>query len=323
MEALLKVRGLKKYFPVKKGLLKRTVARVSAVDSVDFDIFKGETFGLVGESGCGKTTIGKLLLRLYDADAGQVLYNGTDLLNLPKRQLRKMRSEIQIVFQDPFGSLNPKMTVCDILSEGIVKHKLLPKEAVRPRVEELLDLVGLHPNDAGKYPHEFSGGQRQRVAVARALSLNPKLIVCDEPVSALDVSVQAQILNLLSDLQKRLGVSYLFIAHGMAVVKHIAHRVGVMYLGKLVEVAPTDELFDCCSHPYTQALLSSIPVANPLYEKKQIILEGEVPNPINPPSGCRFHPRCKYATALCKTEEPRLRETCAGHFIACHHPVKE
>ena len=318
MEKLLEVKNLKKYYPVRKGLFKRTAAYVKAVDGVSFDIFKGETLGLVGESGCGKTTVGKLILRLQKVDGGKVFFEGTSLLDIPRRKLRERRCDIQIIFQDPYGSLNPKMTVYDILSEGIRKYKLLPEEKIEQRVEELLELVGLHRYDAQKYPHEFSGGQRQRIAVARALSFNPKLIVCDEPVSALDVSVQAQVLNLLTELQKSIGVSYLFIAHGMATVKHVSQRVGVMYLGKLVEVAPTDELFDAPLHPYTQALLSSIPVANPEHIKNRIILEGEVPNPINPPSGCRFHPRCRYAADKCRCEEPELREQSPGHWVSCH-----
>ncbi len=320
-DVILDVQHLKKYFPVKKGLFKRTVAHVRAVDDVSFSIQAAETFGLVGESGCGKTTVGKLILQLHKADEGAIIYNGVDMCKLSRAELQKRRSEVQIIFQDPYGSLNPKMKVKDILSEGIIKHKLLPKEQIPARVAELLELVGLHESDAMKYPHEFSGGQRQRIAVARALSFNPKLIVCDEPVSALDVSVQAQVLNLLVDLQKQLGVSYLFIAHGMAVVKHISHRVGVMYLGKMVEIAPTDALFDGYAHPYTHALLSSVPIADPTVTKDDVVLEGEIPNPINPPSGCRFHPRCPYATEKCRTELPELSEWEPGHMVACHHPA--
>lgn len=323
MEKLLEVKNLKKYYPVRKGLLKRTVAHVKAVDGVSFDIYKGETLGLVGESGCGKTTVGKLILRLQKVDGGQILFEGRDLLGIARSELRERRCDIQIIFQDPYGSLNPKMTVYDILSEGIRKYKLLPNDRIDARVSELLELVGLHRYDAQKYPHEFSGGQRQRIAVARALSFNPKLIVCDEPVSALDVSVQAQVLNLLTELQKSIGVSYLFIAHGMATVKHVSQRVGVMYLGKLVEVAQTDKLFDSPMHPYTQALLSSIPIANPEHVKNRIILEGEVPNPINPPSGCRFHPRCRYAVEKCRCEEPSLEERLPGHWVSCHFAGRE
>lgn len=322
METLLEVKHLKKYFPVKKGLFKKTIGYVKATDDVSFTINKQETFGLVGESGCGKTTVGKLILRLHRADSGEILFEGEDLTKMSKQELQKRRKDIQIIFQDPYGSLNTKMRVGTILSEGIRKHKLLPEDQIEEKVLELLRLVGLHESDVDKYPHEFSGGQRQRIVVARALSFNPKLIVCDEPVSALDVSVQAQVLNLLEDLQKELGISYLFIAHGMAVVRHISHRVGVMYLGKIVEIAETDELFDHCAHPYTQALLSSVPVANPLYKKQQIVLEGEVPNPINPPEGCRFHPRCRFACDICKKEEPKLKEMAKGHMVACHFPEK-
>ena len=320
MEKILEVRHLKKYFPVKSGLLKRTVAHVRATDDISFWFNEKETFGLVGESGCGKTTVGKLILQLQRADEGQIIYDGVDLCSLSREELRKKRSEIQIIFQDPYGSLNPRMTVEAILSEGIKKHKILPPEQIPARVEELLGLVGLHGSDAKKYPHEFSGGQRQRIAVARALSFIPRLIVCDEPVSALDVSVQAQILNLLVDLQEQLGISYLFIAHGMAVVKHITHRVGVMYLGKLVEVGPTDVVFSNYAHPYSQALLLSAPVANPEKKHEQVILEGESPNPINPPSGCRFHPRCRYACDICRTEEPELKPYRPDHLVACHFP---
>jgi oligopeptide/dipeptide ABC transporter ATP-binding protein len=322
METLLEVKELKKYFPVKKGLIKRTVGYVKATDNVSFTINRQETFGLVGESGCGKTTVGKLILRLHKEDSGQIIFEGEDLTKISKKELQKKRKDIQIIFQDPYGSLNTKMRVGTILAEGIRKHKLLPEDQIEARVLELLKLVGLHESDVNKYPHEFSGGQRQRIVVARALSFNPKLIVCDEPVSALDVSVQAQVLNLLEDLQKEFGISYLFIAHGMAVVRHISHRVGVMYLGKMVEIAETDELFEHCAHPYTQALLSSVPVANPLHKKNQIMLEGEVPNPINPPSGCRFHPRCRFACDQCREVEPELHEINAGHMVACHYPEK-
>ncbi len=320
MEKILEVKHLKKYFPVKKGLFRRTVAHVRAVDDVSFEIKGGETFGLVGESGCGKTTVGKLILQLHRADSGKIVYCGEDLCAMSGKQLQKKRSEVQIIFQDPYGSLNPRMRVEQILSEGIIKHRLIPKEQIPARVAELLRLVGLHEGDAKKYPHEFSGGQRQRIAVARALSFNPKLIVCDEPVSALDVSVQAQILNLLVDLQKELGISYLFIAHGMAVVQHISHRVGVMYLGKMVEIAPTEVLFKEHAHPYTHALLSSVPVTDPDKIPEREVLEGEIPNPINPPAGCRFHPRCRYACEKCSCEVPQLREIEPGHMVACHYP---
>ena len=318
MENLLEVNHLKKYFPIRAGLLKKTVGYVKAVDDVTFQIRQGETFGLVGESGCGKTTIGKMVVRLLNADSGEILFEGRDLTKLQGEALRRERKNIQIVFQDPFGSLNPQMTVGELFAEPLKKHHYGTRQEIDARVKEMLQVVRLSPLDAKKYPHEFSGGQRQRIAIGRALILNPKLIVCDEPVSALDVSVQAQILNLLKDLQEQYKVSYLFIAHGMAAVKHISHRVGVMYLGKLVEISNSDEIFDHCLHPYTQALMSSIPIPDPFYDKKRIVLKGEVPNPINPPSGCKFHTRCERACAICREQEPQLREVVPGHFVACH-----
>jgi len=317
---VLEVKDLKKYFPVKKGFFKRVVGHVKAVDGVSFTIREGETFGLVGESGCGKTTVGKLIMRLHEADAGQIVLFGKDICGIKESVLRKERSKFQIVFQDPYGSLDPTKTVASILAEPLLKHKMVSRDQIPQRIKELLETVGLSEQDANKYPHEFSGGQRQRVAVARAVALQPKLIVCDEPVSALDVSVQAQVLNLLKDLQERFGISYLFIAHGMAAVKHISHRIGVMYLGRLVEVADSEELFAHSRHPYTQTLISSIPIPDPEYSAERVILEGEVPSPINPPSGCHFHPRCPYASDVCRKEAPALKECGDGHFIACHFP---
>lgn len=318
MDELLRVTNLKKYFPVTKGILKKEVASVKAVDGVSFVIHKGETFGLVGESGCGKTTIGKLILRLLEATDGEIIYDGTDLRKLNKSELREMRKEIQIVFQDPYGSLNPRMTVHEIIAEPIRKHKLASGEEVTKRVIDLLNRVGLSEREMRKYPHEFSGGQRQRICIARALAVNPRLIVCDEPVSALDVSVQSQILNLLKDLQRDLGVAYLFVAHGMPVVRHMSDRVGVMYLGQLVEVAECEELFSNQLHPYSKALISAIPVADPDHKPERIVLEGDVPNPINLNPGCRFYSRCPSACERCKNDPPQLREVRPGHFVACH-----
>ena len=318
MDELLRVTNLKKYFPVTKGILKKEVASVKAVDGVSFVIHKGETFGLVGESGCGKTTVGKLILRLLEATDGEIIYDGTDLRKLNKSELREMRKEIQIVFQDPYGSLNPRMTVHEIIAEPIRKHKLASGEEVTKRVIDLLNRVGLSEREMRKYPHEFSGGQRQRICIARALAVNPRLIVCDEPVSALDVSVQSQILNLLKDLQRDLGVAYLFVAHGMPVVRHMSDRVGVMYLGQLVEVAECEDLFSNQLHPYSKALISAIPVADPDHKPERIVLEGDVPNPINLNPGCRFYSRCPSACERCKNDPPQLREVRPGHFVAFH-----
>ncbi len=317
-EVLLEVKGLKKYYPVKKGFLKKVVGQVKAIDGVDFSIYKAETFGLVGESGCGKTTIGKTILRLIDATAGEINFEGQNLRTLDREGLRRQRQHIQMIFQDPYGSLNPRMTVGELIGEPMVKHSIASGAANIKRVQELMEIVGLNPKGYKRYPHEFSGGQRQRIGVARALSLNPKLIVCDEPVSALDVSIQSQILNLLEDLQKQFGIAYLFIAHGMAAVKHISARVGVMYLGKIVEIAPTDHIFDECRHPYTKALMSAIPIPDIAEKRERILLQGEVPNPLNPPTGCRFHPRCSKVKDICREKEPSLIEVSPGHFVSCH-----
>ena len=316
---LLVVKDLKTYFPVKgNDLFGRIAGYVKAIDGVSFSIKEGETFGLVGESGCGKTTIGKTILRLEKATAGSVFYRGADILKMSEKELRPLRKEMQIIFQDPYSSLDSRMTVEDIISEPMIIHKSYDNDALGKRVAYLLDVVGLAGFHARRYPPELSGGQRQRVGIARALALNPKFIVCDEPVSALDVSIQSQVLNLLSDLREEFGLSFLFIAHGMAVVKHISDRVGVMYLGKIVEISPKDKLYDAPMHPYTQALMSSIPIPEPGVKSDRIVLEGDVPSPINPPSGCRFHTRCPHACEACKQAEPQLVEVEPEHFVACH-----
>lgn len=318
-ERLLEIKNLKKYFPVKAGVFRRTVAHVKAVDDISFHINKGETLGLVGESGCGKSTAGRTILRLLEATEGEITFEGQNLLKLDKRELREMRKEMQIIFQDPYASLNPRMTVADIVGEPIDIHGLAANKKERnERVTEILDTVGLGTEYMKRYPHEFSGGQRQRIGVARALAVDPSLIIADEPVSALDVSIQAQVINLMQDLQKDFSLTYLFIAHDLSVVKHISDRVAVMYLGKLVEVADKQKLFDDPKHPYTQSLLSAIPVADPTYKSDRIILEGDVPSPVNPPSGCRFHPRCPYAMEICSEVEPEYKDYGEGHYAACH-----
>jgi oligopeptide transport system ATP-binding protein len=317
---LVQVRDLQMYFPVTKGIiLQRQVGAVKAVDGVSFTIKKGETLGLVGESGCGKSTTGRAILQLYRPTAGQVFFHGTDLTKLKGEDMRRMRRKIQMIFQDPYASLNPRMTVGDIIGEPIRVHNLRHGKEVRERVQELLQLVGLNPYFINRYPHEFSGGQRQRIGVARALAVEPEFVVCDEPVSALDVSIQAQVINLLEELQDKLGLTYLFIAHGLAVVKHISDRVAVMYLGKVVELAEGSKLYTMPMHPYTQALLSAVPIPDPRVEKrrKRIILEGDVPSPLNPPSGCHFHTRCPIAIEKCKVEEPPFIDYGGGHFAAC------
>jgi oligopeptide transport system ATP-binding protein len=311
-EELVRVRSLFKYFPVERG-----DDLVRAVDGVTFDIFKGETLGLVGESGCGKSTVGRCILRLIEPTKGEVQFEGQDILSLSSSKMRGLRREMQIIFQDPYASLNPRMKVGDILAEPLVIHGVGNREERRARVADLLKKVGLDPNYASRYPHEFSGGQRQRIGVARALAVNPKLIVADEPVSALDVSVQAQVVNLLQDLQQEFGLTYLFISHGLAVVEHISTRVAVMYLGRIVEVADAAELYVNPLHPYTKALLSAIPIPDPTRKRDRIILTGDVPTPINPPSGCRFRTRCPWAIDDCAKIDPDLREISPGHTVAC------
>jgi oligopeptide transport system ATP-binding protein len=317
-EALLKVKNLKKYFPIRGGLFSREVARVHAVDDVSFDMRPGETLGLVGESGCGKSTTGRSILRLIEPNSGEVWFENKNVTTLDKRALRQMRKEMQIIFQDPYASLNPRMTVGSIIGEALVIHKLAANRREREnRVVQLLETVGLSADHLRRYPHEFSGGQRQRIGIARALAVSPKLIVADEPVSALDVSVQAQVINLLEDLQKQFGLTYLFIAHDLSVVEHISDRVAVMYLGKIAEIAPGKELYTNPKHPYTEALLSAVPIPDPTAKRKRILLEGDVPSPIKPPSGCRFHTRCPIRVPSCSENDQVLAEVAPNHWVAC------
>ncbi len=319
---LLRVENLKKYFPVKRGIFSRVAGYIQAVDGVSFFLRGGEILGLVGESGCGKTTLGRVVLRLLPATEGEVYFEGTNLMKLSSEKLRSARRHMQIIFQDPFASLNPRMNIENLIGEPLLIHGVASGKEKEKRVCFLLEKVGLEPGYRKRFPHEFSGGQRQRIGIARALALDPKLIVCDEPVSALDVAIQAQIINLLEDLQAEFGFSYLFIAHDLSVIKHITDRVAVMYLGKIVELAETDELYLNPLHPYTEALLSAVPVPDPTLERKRIILEGDVPSPINPPSGCRFRTRCVYAGEICKMEEPLLKEMGKAHEVACHFPER-
>ncbi|HTC30480.1 MAG TPA: dipeptide ABC transporter ATP-binding protein [Candidatus Acidoferrum sp.] len=317
---LVEVRDLVKYFPIHAGLLSRHVADVKAVDGVSFDIEAGETLGLVGESGSGKTTIGRMLLHLLPATNGSISYNGAEITTMRPDDIRRLRRQIQIIFQDPYASLNPRMTIGEIIGEPLRIHGIATGRAAKDRVQELLRLVGLRPYSANRYPHEFSGGQRQRIGIARALAVDPKFIVCDEPVSALDVSIQAQVINLLEDLQAQLGLTYLFIAHDLSVVRHISTRVAVMYVGKIVELSTRDEIYERPLHPYTQALLSAIPIPDPVAERrrKRIVLTGDIPSPVDPPSGCRFHTRCPVAFERCTVEDPAFRDYGGGHLAACH-----
>jgi oligopeptide/dipeptide ABC transporter ATP-binding protein len=318
-EPLLQVENLKKYFSVGGGLLSGGGLTIRAVDDVSFHVRAGETFGLVGESGCGKTTLGQTVIRLHDPTEGSIRFEGRDISALKPREMRPIRRDIQMIFQDPSASLDPRMTVGSVIAEPLSINSDMGKKARRERVQELLRVVGLNSYFANRYPHEFSGGQRQRIGIARALALNPKLVICDEPVSALDVSIQAQVLNLLKSLQEQFHLTYLFIAHNLAVVAHISDRIGVMYLGKLVEVADSREITDSPRHPYTKALMSAIPVPDPTRARNRIILEGDVPSPAKPPSGCRFHPRCPIARPNCAVDEPELLEKASQHWVACHY----
>jgi oligopeptide transport system ATP-binding protein len=319
-DTLLKVVDLKMHFPIYRGVFQRQVGAVHAVDGVSFDVKRGETLGLVGESGCGKSTTGRTILQLYQATAGEVYFEGTNLISLKREEMRWMRRQMQMIFQDPYASLNPRMTVAEIVGEPLSVHNVAAGKEIQERVMHLLEIVGLNPGFAGRYPHEFSGGQRQRIGVARALALQPSFIICDEPISALDVSIQAQVVNLLEELQEQFNLTYLFIAHDLSMVRHISKRVAVMYLGVIMELATRDDLYLEPLHPYTQALLSAVPIPDPVADmnRKRVILEGDVPSPVNPPSGCRFRTRCPIADKICAESRPEFREVKAGHFVACH-----
>jgi oligopeptide transport system ATP-binding protein len=319
-EILLRVDDLKMHFPIRRGVFQKTVGYVHAVDGVSFEVRRSETLGLVGESGCGKSTTGRTILQLYKPTSGHIYYDGNDLVAMRGESLRHMRQKMQMIFQDPYASLNPRQTVEEIVGEPLIVHNVMRGSEVREKVRDLLKLVGLNPSYLDRYPHEFSGGQRQRIGVARALALNPDLIICDEPISALDVSIQAQVVNLLEDLQKQFGLTYLFIAHDLSMVRHISTRIAVMYLGILVELTGQDELYKNPLHPYTQALLSAVPIPDPVVEekRKRILLQGEIPSPVNPPSGCRFRTRCPLAKEICAEKKPDWREASPDHWVACH-----
>jgi oligopeptide transport system ATP-binding protein len=319
-EVILKVKNLKKYFPIRRGVFRRQVGQVKAVDGISFEVHRGETLGVVGESGCGKTTTGRTIIRIYNATEGEVLFNGTDLTEVKGKQLRQIRQKVQMIFQDPYASLNPRMSVERIVSEPLEIYKTVPRKERKEKVGELLNMVGLNPALMNRYPHEFSGGQRQRIGLARSLALNPELVICDEPISALDVSIQAQVVNLLEKLQEELGLTYIFIAHDLSMVRHISKRVAVMYLGKIVELTDRASLYKNPLHPYTKALLSAIPVPDPFVEehRQRILLEGDLPSPANPPVGCNFNTRCPLAFDACYEEEPAYIEVEKGHYCACH-----
>ncbi|RNB79412.1 dipeptide ABC transporter ATP-binding protein [Brevibacillus nitrificans] len=322
-DKLLEVKGLKKHFPYKQGMFSNKMGHVRAVDGVDFTVYRGETLGIVGESGCGKSTTGQMILQLLEPTEGEIWFEGKHLTGLDKGEEKAIRRNMQMIFQDPYSSLNPRMRVEDIVAEPLRVHGLGRGREIREKVVELLRLVGLDAHHLSRHPHEFSGGQRQRIGIARALALHPSLIVCDEAVSALDVSIQSQILNLLKKLQKELQLTYIFISHGLPAVKHISDRIAVMYLGKIVELAERDELFERPMHPYTEALLSAVPIPDPTQRKERIVLQGDLPNPANPPSGCHFHTRCPYVQDMCRQSAPSLQQRTDGHFVSCHFPLQE